>query len=39
MAVDEVTLPGVGHIPILEDSQLVASALRDHLNKVGTKPD
>ncbi|AQA25457.1 alpha/beta hydrolase fold family protein [Rhodococcus sp. MTM3W5.2] len=31
--VEEVTLPGVGHIPMLENPEIVADALRAHLNK------
>lgn len=32
--VEEVTLPGVGHIPMLENPDLVADALRAHLTRV-----
>ncbi|TJZ73251.1 alpha/beta hydrolase [Rhodococcus oryzae] len=31
--VEEVTLPGVGHIPMLENPEIVADALRTHLYK------
>lgn len=32
--VEEVTLPGVGHIPMLENPEIVTDALRTHLIRV-----
>lgn len=32
--VEEIALPGVGHVPMLENPDLVASALRVHLGRV-----
>ncbi len=32
--VEEVALPGVGHIPMLENPEVVADALRSHLTRV-----
>lgn len=32
--VEEVTLPGVGHIPMLENPEVVVDALRTHLTRV-----
>lgn len=36
--VQEVTLPGVGHIPMLENPEIVAAALRTHLARVADRP-
>lgn len=35
--VEQVTLPGVGHIPMLENSEMVADALRAHLAGVADR--
>ncbi|MFC4605414.1 alpha/beta fold hydrolase [Rhodococcus kronopolitis] len=35
--VEEVTLPGVGHIPMLENPEIVADALRAHLTRAAER--
>ncbi|WP_305091381.1 alpha/beta fold hydrolase [Prescottella sp. R16] len=37
--VEDVVLPGVGHIPMLENPAVVAQALRAHLTRVGDRID